>query len=62
MFDTTQLTCSILIVDDTPSNLHLLYESVKGLGEIYFATDGASAIEKAKQHTNGQRIKFETHC
>ncbi|WP_191601152.1 EAL domain-containing protein [Marinomonas algicola] len=38
---------SILLIDDVPSNLQVLYDAVEGFGDIYFATDGQSAIKKA---------------
>lgn len=38
----------ILIVDDMPSNIRVLREAVKDLGEIYFATSGESALEMAR--------------
>jgi diguanylate cyclase (GGDEF)-like protein/PAS domain S-box-containing protein len=37
----------LLIVDDTPSNVHLLHEAVEGLGQVYFATDGETALARA---------------
>ncbi|MET1254190.1 EAL domain-containing protein [Aliikangiella maris] len=40
----------ILIVDDLPSNIRILNEAVKDLGNIYFATEGQSAIQKAQEY------------
>lgn len=40
----------ILIVDDMPSNIHLINEAVKGLGKCVFATDGRSALQAAYTH------------
>ncbi len=36
---------SILIVDDLPSNVLLLREALRGLGEIHFAMSGRAALE-----------------
>ncbi|SMC20352.1 response regulator receiver modulated diguanylate cyclase/phosphodiesterase with PAS/PAC sensor(s) [Andreprevotia lacus DSM 23236] len=35
----------ILIVDDNASNIHVLREAVRGLGEVLFAMDGDSALQ-----------------
>lgn len=37
----------ILLVDDQPSNIKILRDAVADLGDLYFATDGNSAIELA---------------
>lgn len=34
----------ILTVDDMPSNIRVLREAVKDLGEVFFATNGESAL------------------
>lgn len=39
----------ILIVDDQASNLKILREAVRDLGEVYFATSGLAALEVAKR-------------
>ncbi|MCK7595048.1 two-component system response regulator [Pseudomarimonas salicorniae] len=40
-------TARLLIVDDAPSNIHLLHQAVEGLGQVFFATDGESALVRA---------------
>lgn len=40
---------TILIVDDEQINIRLLAETVNELGNVIFATDGASAIEQASE-------------
>lgn len=37
----------ILIIDDQPSNVLILREAVRGLGEIHFATSGEAALQAA---------------
>ncbi len=39
----------ILIVDDQTSNIKVLREAVRNLGEVYFATSGQSALELAQR-------------
>ncbi|POZ61466.1 GGDEF/EAL domain-containing response regulator [Chromobacterium alticapitis] len=39
----------ILIVDDVPSNVHVVREAVRGLGEVRFATTGPAALDMAKR-------------
>ncbi|WP_137938226.1 EAL domain-containing protein [Chitinivorax sp. B] len=39
----------ILIVDDSVTNIKLLSEAVIGMGEVLFATDGAGAVNIARQ-------------
>jgi diguanylate cyclase (GGDEF)-like protein/PAS domain S-box-containing protein len=39
----------ILIVDDQVSNVRILREAVHGLGDVYFATDGESAVKQAEK-------------
>ncbi|WP_043648502.1 two-component system response regulator [Chitinilyticum litopenaei] len=39
----------ILVVDDQASNVHLLREAVRDLGEVYFAMDGEAALHVARQ-------------
>lgn len=38
----------ILIVDDQPENIHILYEAVAPLAEVVFATNGQDALAKIK--------------
>jgi diguanylate cyclase (GGDEF)-like protein/PAS domain S-box-containing protein len=38
----------ILIVDDTPSNIRVLREAVKDLGEVFYATNGETALDMAR--------------
>tara|TARA_R110001592_G_scaffold301741_1_gene573160 strand:- start:308 stop:2779 length:2472 start_codon:yes stop_codon:yes gene_type:complete len=45
MFNEINSLPSILIVDDNPENLHSLNEAVKDLGNVYFAKNGAAALE-----------------
>lgn len=40
----------ILVVDDQPSNIHLLNEAVAPLGEVLFATSGVDALVKIKKY------------
>jgi diguanylate cyclase (GGDEF)-like protein/PAS domain S-box-containing protein len=40
----------ILLVDDQPASLLLLRELLQDLATLYFATDGAHALELARQH------------
>ena len=40
---------SILIVDDIPSNIHVLCGAVQNMGELHFAMDGPSAPEIVRQ-------------
>ena len=48
MFDENKRTQPlILIVDDSINNIRILNEAVKDLGEIIFASDGATALEIA---------------
>jgi len=47
--NTEEASPVVLIVDDQPSNIRVLREAVKDLGDIHFATSGASAIALAKQ-------------
>ncbi|WP_314408786.1 EAL domain-containing protein [Pseudomonas kuykendallii] len=39
----------ILIVDDAASGVRVLSETVRGLGQVYFATDGPGALNTARQ-------------
>jgi diguanylate cyclase (GGDEF)-like protein len=39
----------ILIVDDQTTNIKMLREAVRDLGEVYFATSGIAALELAKR-------------
>lgn len=39
---------AILLVDDMPSNIRILREAVKDLGEIFYATTGNAALEIAR--------------
>lgn len=41
---------SILIVDDVASNIHVIREAVRGLGEVRFATSGKAALEIAQKN------------
>lgn len=38
----------ILIVDDEPTNIHVLHEAVACLGDVIFATNGVDALQKIK--------------
>ncbi|MBK4719356.1 diguanylate cyclase [Azospirillum sp. YIM DDC1] len=44
----TDARSKILVVDDIPSNVHVLSRILKDDHEIYFATDGAKALELAQ--------------
>ncbi len=44
------LAAKILLVDDQASSLLLLRELLQDLATLYFATDGAHALELARQH------------
>jgi diguanylate cyclase len=48
-FTPSNARASILIVDDMPSNIRLLREAVKDLGEVYYATNGETALDLARQ-------------
>lgn len=39
----------ILIVDDVPSNVHVVREAVRGLGEVRFATSGRAALDMVQR-------------
>lgn len=41
-------SASIMIVDDTPSNIQLLREAVRDMGDVYFATNGPAALALAR--------------
>ena len=45
-----RLAAKILLVDDQASSLLLLRELLQDLATLYFATDGAHALELARQH------------
>jgi len=47
--DAANTTGSILIVDDIPSNIHVLRGAVQDMGELHFAMDGPSALEIVRQ-------------
>lgn len=47
--DTASSNGSILIVDDIPSNIHVLRGAVQDMGELHFAMDGPSALEIVRQ-------------
>lgn len=40
----------ILIVDDSVTNVKVLSEAMRGIGEILFATDGKTALELVREH------------
>ncbi len=43
------MTAKLLIVDDDPATIRLLNASVRGLGEVFFATDGPAAFRLAHE-------------
>ncbi|MES2673744.1 MAG: EAL domain-containing protein [Pseudomonadota bacterium] len=45
VYHSVQPVASILVVDDEPSNIQILREAVRDMGEVYFATNGESALE-----------------
>ncbi|UTH72975.1 EAL domain-containing protein [Chromobacterium sp. IIBBL 290-4] len=47
--DTLQEQVKILIVDDMASNIHVIREAVRDLGEVRFATSGQAALEIARR-------------
>lgn len=40
----------ILVIDDVPSNIHLISEAIKGLGKCVFATSGYAGLEAVAAH------------
>lgn len=44
----TRATAKILIVDDTPANIQLLYEVLQTDFDAYFALNGSEALQKAE--------------
>ncbi|MBD1914758.1 MULTISPECIES: response regulator [Cyanophyceae] len=49
MSEDTPKTASILVVDDTPTNLDVLFDFLNNAGfKVLFAEDGESALEKAR--------------
>lgn len=50
MFLETSVPSKILLVDDQPTVIHQLHGIVGDLGEIYFASDGISALEMVQRH------------
>ncbi len=40
----------ILVIDDVPSNIHLINEAIKGLGKCVFATSGYGGLEAVEAH------------
>ncbi len=43
------MTARLLIVDDDPSTIRLLNEALRGMGEVFFATDGPAAFRLAQE-------------
>lgn len=53
-------TAVILIVDDMPSNIRVLREAVKDLGEVFYATSGEAALDMARtQHPDVMLLDIE---
>jgi len=44
------LNAKILIVDDDRATIQLLNDALRGLGEVFFATDGLAALRLAQEH------------
>ncbi|MBD1876577.1 response regulator [Nodosilinea sp. FACHB-131] len=59
MSEDTEKTATILVVDDTPTNLDVLFDFLNNAGfKVLFAEDGESALEKA-QYANPDLILLD---